>query len=197
MQRRKDIRQSAAIVQLFFFSVVLLLLNGCADPENRIIYFNMLDDQNSSPNPPTAEKFLSSIRPASSLADSHYRLGRHYQNNGKHDKAIQAFTNVVHNDDTYCSAYNGIAMSYDALKQCQPASRSYEQALRCAPDEAYVYNNYGCSRLLCGDYEKGASLLLEAERLAEENTRIKNNLKVANTIADQASGLGKSPEKEQ
>lgn len=196
MKRTKYIEKSGKRFHLLCIFVSLLLLHGCVAPGNQeLAYFNMLDEQNSSQITQTAEKFQSSIRPLSSLANSHYQLGRYYQDNDKHDKAIQEFTKALGNDSTYCRAYNGIAMSYDALGKCQPATRFYEKGLQCAPDQAYIYNNYGCSRLLCGDIEKGTSLIRKAKKLAEENSRIKNNLQIIRNVIDQAVNVEKITKK--
>lgn len=163
--------------------IISLLLSGCSYYDRQFSYFNMLDEKKRTlSNKQAAEKFWATVRPVSTLSDSHYRLGLHYQQKGEYDKAIGEFTKALRNDSTYCKAYNGIAMSYDVLRRCGPAHASYDKALKCAPDQAYVYNNYACSSLLCGDYGKGVELLLQAELLAENDIQIKNNLKIARNI---------------
>lgn len=162
---------------------VFLFLSGCSSFNKQFSYFNMLDEKKRTlSNKKAAEKFWASVRPVSTLADSHYRLGLHYQQSGEYEKAIGEFTKALGNDSSSCKAYNGIAMSYDALRRCEPAHAAYAQALQCAPDQAYVYNNYACSSLLCGDYGKGVELLQKAEQLAKNDTRIKNNLRIAQNI---------------
>ena len=184
---RKKIAGNSRVVyaaNLFCLVILSLLMNGCSYHDQQYSYFNMLDEQKRTmANKQAAEKFWSSVRPVSTLSDSHYKLGRYYQQKGAYDKAIEQFSKALHNDSNYCKAYNGIAMSYDALRRCESARTSYEQALQCAPDQAYVYNNYACSRLLCGDHQKSVALLLKAEKLNEGNVRIKNNLKFAQTVA--------------
>jgi tetratricopeptide (TPR) repeat protein len=141
-------------------------------------------------NKAVAEKFWASVRPVTTLSSSHYKLGRYYQKQGRYGKAIEEFSKAIKNDRSFCKAYNGIAMSYDALGSCEMAHDIYEQALQCAPQDAYIYNNYACSRLLCGDYDKGVSLLTKAEQLSGDNNRIKNNLNFAHSIIDEISNLG-------
>lgn len=171
--------------------IFLLLVNGCSSHDKNFSYFDMLDEsKRTQGNKRAAEKFWSSVRPVSTLSASHYRLGRHYQQQGEYEKAIGEFSKALRNDRTYCKAYNGIAMSYDALKQCEPAHASYAQAMKCAPDQPYVYNNYACSSLLCGDYAKGVELFLKAEKLAGDNQRIKNNLRLAQTMVEHKSTIG-------
>jgi tetratricopeptide (TPR) repeat protein len=171
--------------------ILLLLVNGCSSHDKKFSYFDMLDEsKRTQGNKLAAEKFWSSVRPVSTLSDSHYRLGRHYQEKGQYEKAIGEFSKALRNDRTYCKAYNGIAMSYDALKQCEPAHASYDQAMKCDPDKPYVYNNYACSSLLCGDYVKGVELFRKAEQLAGDNQRIKNNLRIAQAIAAHKDTVG-------
>lgn len=170
-----------------FLCVLLfsLLLGACSSHDAKFSYFNMLDaEKRTVQNKRAAEKFWSTVRPVSTLSASHYKLGRYYQQQGKYAKAIEEFSKALRNDSTYCKAYNGIAMCYDALRRYNIAYESYEQAIQCDPQEAYIYNNYGLSSLLCGDYEKGLALLLEAVQLSGENDRIRNNLMLAQGIVD-------------
>lgn len=170
-----------------------LLFSGCSYHDSQFSYFNMLDtEKRTLRNKIAAEKFWSSVRPVSTLSASYYKLGRYYQQQGKYDKAIAEFSKALRNDGRYCKAYNGIAMSYDALKRCEIAHDSYEEAIQCDPKGAYLYNNYACSSLLCGDYEKGLALLLEAEQLSEDNSRIKNNLMLAQAIVEREYNLSKT-----
>lgn len=161
-----------------------LLTSGCSYYGGQSSSSDFTDDSKKNlANRQAAEKFWQSVRLKSNLSDAHYRLGLHYQRVGAHDKAIGEFTQALRNDGSYCKAFNGIAMTYDLLKRCEPAEESYERAIQCAPGEAYLYNNYACSSLLCGNYSKGLELLRQAEHLAGNDTRIKSNLKIARTIA--------------
>ncbi len=184
---RKKIAGKGRIVccaNIFCLLLLSLFMNGCSYHDQQYSYFNMLDQQKrTQSNKQAAEKFWSSVRPVSTLSNSFYQLGRHYLQKGQYDKAIGEFSKALRNDMNYCKAYNGIAMSYDALRNCDAARTSYDQALQCAPDQAYMYNNYACSSLLCGDYQKSVALLQKAEKLAGGNVRIKNNLKFAQDVA--------------
>lgn len=146
----------------------------------------MLDSEKQTrQNKESAEKFWSSVRPLSTLSDSHYKLGLYYQQQRKYEKAIGEFSKAVRNNAGYCKAYNGIAMCLDAMHRCTKAHDVYMQALQCAPTQAWVYNNFACSSILCGDYEKGISLLLEASELSRDNSRIQNNLQLARSLHQQ------------
>jgi tetratricopeptide (TPR) repeat protein len=185
-------KEHSGSVNLLCLLFLPLLVSGCSSHDNRFTYFNMLDgEKRTAQNKQAAEKFWSSIRPVSTLSASHYKLGRYYQQQGKYEKAIGEFSKAVHNDSSYCKAYNGIAMSHDALNRCDMASHAYEQAIQCTPQEAYVKNNYACSSILCGDYDKGLALLLEAAQLSKDNSRIKNNIQLAQTLVERENKLAK------
>ncbi len=161
-----------------------LLIGGCSSHDSRFSYFNLLDVKPTAHNKQVTDKFWSSVRPVSTLSAAHYKLGRYYQQQQKYDKAIAEFSKALRDDGNYCKAYNGIAMSYDGLQRCEMASTSYEQAILCDPQEAYLYNNYACSSILCGDYQKGLDLLSEAGQLSKDNKRIKNNTKLAQMLVE-------------
>lgn len=182
--------------RLIFLPAILLLLvllaSGCSSHDSRFSYFNMLSQEKGNErNRKAAEKFWSSVRPVSTLSASHYKLGRHYQEQGKYAKAIEEFAKAVKNDPDYCKAYNGMAMSHDALKECRMAHEAYELGLRCAPQEAYLYNNYGCSSLLCDDLDKGLALFRKAAELSGDSKQVMNNLKLAQAAVHRKNGLGK------
>lgn len=181
MKNEKAVKKSGVwCTKIFCLLVLSLFMHGCSYHDQQFSYFNMLDEQKRTlSNKRAAEKFWASVRPVSTLSESFYKLGRHYLQKGEYDQAIAQFSKALANDATYCKAYNGLAMAYDAQRRCDPARVSYEQALQCAPDQAYVYNNYACSSLLCGEYRKGLALLQKAEKLGAGNTRIKNNLRLA------------------
>jgi Flp pilus assembly protein TadD len=173
---------------LLLFSI---FLGGCSSHDGQFSYFNMLDaGKRTEQNKKAAQKFWSTVRPVSTLSASHYKLGRYYQQQGKYAQAIEAFTKAIRNDSRYCKAYNGIAMCYDALRRYNLAHESYDHALQCDPQGAYIYNNYGLSSLLCGNYEKGLTLLLEAAQLSEDNNRIQNNVLLAQGLIDRNKKTG-------
>jgi len=186
-------RENIGSVNLLGMFFLPLLVSGCSSHDSRFSYFNMLDNEKgTTQNRQAAETFWSSVRPVSTLSAAHYKLGRHYQQQRKYEKAIEEFSKALRNDSSYCKAYNGIAMSHDGLKRCEMASASYEQALACDPQQAYLYNNYACSSILCGDYQKGAALLSVAGQLSKDNSRIKNNMKLAQMLVDRENKLAKS-----
>lgn len=168
------------VVFFSFQLLALLFVGGCSTHDDRLSYFNMLDDEKQTQqNKRAANTFWESVRPISTLSASHYKLGRHYQKQGKYEQAIEEFSKTIDMDAGLCKAYNGIGMSYDALKQCELARKAYELALRCEPEKAYIYNNYGYSRILCNQFEQGIALLRKAEELSADSTQVKKNLEFA------------------
>lgn len=187
-------RENIGTVNLLGLLFLPLLVSGCSSHDSRFSYFNMLDNvKGTTQNRQAAETFWSSVRPVSTLSASHYKLGRYYQQQRKYDKAITEFSKALLNDSSYCQAYNGIAMSHDGLKRCEMASASYQQAIACDPQQAYLYNNYACSSILCGDYQKGAALLSQAGQLSKDNRRIKNNMKLVQMLVERENMLAEAP----
>ncbi|MBM9603820.1 LytR C-terminal domain-containing protein [Desulfopila inferna] len=171
--------------RLLVLFLLCLFFSGCSFHTNQLSYFNMLDDEKITlQNREAAEKFWSSIRRIDTLSAAHYKLGRYYQQQGEYDKAIVEFSKAVRNDRDFCKAYNGLAMSYDGLKRCDLAHRAYQQAIQCDPELPYIYNNFACSSLLCGDSKRGIALLRKALDMSEGNVRIGNNLKLAMAVIE-------------
>lgn len=176
-------RRGGAGVPLSLLLTALFLLGGCSAHDNKVGRFVLLDaERDVQRNQKAVDNFRSSVRPRSSLSEAHYRLGRHYQQQGRYNQAIEEFGKALNVEAGMCRAYNGIAMSYDALRQCDLAQKAYEQALQCAPEETYVYNNYGYSSILCNKLAEGTALLLKAEELSGDSERIRNNLEFAQLV---------------
>lgn len=166
---------------------LLFLSTGCSHHGSQYSFFNMVSpEKRTLENRAAAEKFWNSIRPVSTLPTSHYKLGQYYLHQKKYNKAIDEFSKAIWNDPSFCKAYNGLGISYDALKECEKAEETYEKALVCDPEEAYLYNNYAYSSLLCGNHVKGLALLRKAENLSEGNARIRidHNIKLAQAMID-------------
>jgi len=172
-----------------FVLTALFLLGSCSAQHNTAGRLALLNDENGAQRTQHAvDRFWSSVRPSSTLSDAHYKLGRHYQQQGRYKKALEEFAKALNGDVGMCKAYNGMAMSYDALKQCDLAHKAYDLALQCAPKEPYVYNNYGYSSILCNDLDKGTALLLKAEELSSGSEQIKNNLEFAQLAVTREPG---------
>jgi Tfp pilus assembly protein PilF len=176
IEKKEPVRLSLGLAM----AAVALLLNACSthqadfSPAGRqqASLHNGLDRE-------TSNRFWAGVRPVSSLAQSHYRLGRFYQKSGKHQEAIEEFIKAVELDESFVPAHNGMGVSYDALRDCDNAEKAYARALHFTPDMAYLHNNLGCSRLLCNDPEQALVHLAKAAALDKNISRIHNNLLLA------------------
>lgn len=124
-------------------------------------------------------RFWSGVKPFSTLPESHYKMGLYYQKSGQHELAVKEFLKAIDLDKTYVQAYNGLGMAYDALKDCTNAEQAYKTALLHASKLAYLFNNYGYSRLLCNDPDLAIRLFNRAAELDPTTARIRNNLLLA------------------
>ncbi|WP_419176056.1 LytR C-terminal domain-containing protein [Desulfosediminicola sp.] len=174
-------RKKAVKVALFFCVVPMFLeITSCSIHDtNSVNIWPWTKDVESLVGTKVNARFWSKVRPHSSLADAHLRLAGFYQKQGKYELAIDEYSKALKVDGRYCKAYNGIAMSYDGLKNCELAHKAYELAINCDPEEAYIYNNYGYSSILCNQLDEGIALLLKAEELSDGDEQIKNNLELA------------------
>lgn len=136
------------------------------------------------------DRFWSAVKPVSNLPLSHYRLGRYYQKGNKHELAINEFTKAVTLNKEYVQAYNALGMSYDHLLNCEGAEWAYSQALQYGAGKAYVYNNFGCSRLICDKNDQAIALFSKAQEIDGSNTRIRNNLRLAEIRGGYQKGDG-------
>jgi tetratricopeptide (TPR) repeat protein len=119
------------------------------------------------------------VRPmAKGNPESHYLLGQHLQQRGKHREAIAEFTKTIKIDPIHAKAYNLMGISYDSLGDYGNATKCYEVALDISPTSEY-YNNLGYNLIMKGDYEGAIEVLTSAANLAPSNDKIRNNLALA------------------
>ena len=162
------------LVSTVFLFVVIF---GCAKKQSvdYVFWGNGVDKLNKS----MTDKFWQKTRHRSNLTDAYTRLGGFYQKQGKHRKAIAEFIKAIKTKTADAGVYNSLAMSYDALKKYKFAEMAYKDAIALAPEQPYLYNNYGCSSLLRGDIQAAIALFEKAASLDAESRRIKNNLALA------------------
>jgi len=125
------------------------------------------------------EKFMHTIRPANKEAESHYRLACFYQENKKHQLAIEEFKKTLQIDTGDVKAYNGLGVSYDLLGEFPSALKAYEAALRLNPNLAYIQNNLGYSYLLQKKFDLAIKAFQQAVSLDQDNKQYHNNLGLA------------------
>lgn len=170
-----SLRYSFYTISLLILILTLSMTSGCS-------YYDNQSTQSLQPvslKDGQTRQFWSAVRPVSTLPTSHYKLGRYYQNRGKYKLAADEFIKAIKLDNSFIAAYNGLGMAYDALLECDKAKQAYSLAVSYGPDIAYLHNNYGCSRILCDDFDLAVDLLARAVELDAQSNRIKNNLRLA------------------
>src|SRR4030065_1140675 len=124
-------------------------------------------------------QFFSKVRPQPGNPESHYLLACYYQERGRHKEAIEEFKKVTLIDPDHSKAYNGMAVSYDLLRDFPRATESYKAALKLNPNLDYVHNNLGYSYLLQGKFQEAIIALNQAIALNDSNRQTHNNLGLA------------------
>ena len=177
MKNRKKPIQAA----LFFCVIPLLLTTGSCTTQdkNTANIHSWTKDVDSLATGKAGSMFWPKVRSRSNMVDAYKRLGGFYQKQGKHRKAIAEFIKAIKTKTADAAAYNSLAMSYDALKKYKFAEMAYKDAIALAPEQSYLYNNYGCSSMQRGDMDAAVALLEKAAALDADSRRIKNNLALA------------------
>jgi Flp pilus assembly protein TadD len=125
------------------------------------------------------ESFVAGIRPHQGNPDSHYEMGCHLQERGRHRLAIRQFEQVIVLEPHHVMAHNRMAVSYDLLGNFACAMENYEKALSMNPELDYVHNNLGYSYLLQGNPDAAIQAFQKAIVLDAGNKRYHNNLAMA------------------
>ena len=71
------------------------------------------------------------------------KAGWAYSSDGQHQKAISSFKKAISLNPSISSNFNGLSLSYVALKQYDEAITVLKRALELKPDDAVAYNNLG------------------------------------------------------
>ncbi|MEO5862302.1 MAG: type IV pilus biogenesis/stability protein PilW [Burkholderiales bacterium] len=119
--------------------VMMVLLAGCA---------------NKAPKPapvPELKKLTVAEQAAEARyrADVHAELAANYYTRQQYDIALEELTIALASDPKHVSAYNLLGLTYMELQQDRKAEEAFATALRLAPDNPDVNNNYGwylCNR---------------------------------------------------
>lgn len=133
-----------------------------------------------NPGPDAANKdgyvYRGKIRAHTVDGESHYLMGRVFQERIKHHLAIEEFKKAVQIDPGHAAAYNRWGVSLDAQGDYDEAVAAYTAALAIDQDLADVHNNLGYSYLLQGRFELAIQSLQKAVTLDVDNQRYQNNL---------------------
>ncbi|PPD42994.1 MAG: type IV pilus biogenesis/stability protein PilW [Methylobacter sp.] len=94
--------------------------------------------------------------------DTYLQLGVRYMNMNRLEIAKENLEKALNNDSGNVKVHNALAFLYEKIEKYPIAKEHYETALKLAPEDLGVLNNYG--RFLCehGDPVQGMSLLAKA-----------------------------------
>ena len=81
-------------------------------------------------------------------AETNTALGRQYMERGQDEIALEKLKRAVAFDKTYAPAHSMLAILYETIGDLELAEKEYEAAVRYAPRDGDVNNNYGA--FLCG-----------------------------------------------
>jgi type IV pilus assembly protein PilF len=81
-------------------------------------------------------------------AETNTALGRQYMDRGQYEVSLEKLKRAVAFDKTYAPAHSMLAILYETIGEMEEAEKEYKQAVRYAPRNGDVNNNYGA--FLCG-----------------------------------------------
>ena len=94
-------------------------------------------------------------------------------------EAISLLSGVAANVPDLAQAHHLLGYAYDRRGLRQLSCEAYERALKIAPNDAQLLNDYGYTLYLRGQHKEAKDLLKKAARLSPNDERIWNNLAAA------------------
>lgn len=113
-------------------AVLAVLLSGCAGT--------------GGPPPASVERPVSeqsAVGDAQQRAKVHTELGTLYLREGRAGVALEEAKVALESDSGYAPAYNLLGLVYGYLRETTLAEENFQQALRLAPGDPEINNNYG------------------------------------------------------
>lgn len=130
------------------------------------------------------------MRPAMTIDGQHVNLddpverGRGLVATGQYGLAVDALSEVVHDDPRNVRALNLLAVTYAQLKRYDLADRYHQQALGVDPNSVAALNNLGYSLLMRGDAAQAIGLLERAAAVGKGDPVVAANLALATGRTD-------------
>lgn len=166
------------------YLVIAFFLVGCTTTKNMLGHLKFWSPNNETGRTVQAQKGPVTRAQVQATAkgnpESHFLLGQHLQQRGKHREAVEEFTKTVKMDPMHARAYNLMGISYDNMGDFDHATKCYEVALDISPTGEY-YNNLGYNLIMKGDYDGAVEVLKTAASLDPQNDKIRNNLALAHS----------------
>lgn len=113
-----------------------LILAGCANQPGQ-----PPRSQQTSAEPPVSQQ--TPLGDAGARAKSHTDLGMAYFQGGQIGIAMDEARLAIAADSNYAPAYNLLGLSHMYLQENPQAQSNFERALRLAPNDSEINNNYG------------------------------------------------------
>ncbi|MDT8319176.1 MAG: type IV pilus biogenesis/stability protein PilW [Xanthomonadales bacterium] len=95
-------------------------------------------------------------------AKTNTALGRQYTDRGQYEIALDKLKRAVAQDPTYAPAHTMLAVLYETIGEYEQAGKEYREALRFAPKDGSVNNNYGAFVCTHGRAEEAEKYFLAA-----------------------------------
>ena len=103
-------------------------------------------------------------------------IARSAEEQGKINKAIGAYSQVVEVDDKNAVAYYRLAVLHDKKGDTETAETLYMQAIELSPSNANIHCDLGYSYYLAGRWDEAEASFRRAVELAPDLSRAHNNL---------------------
>ncbi len=171
------------LLPLFFFSMVFLIVNGCAaEPYNK--GKKILNNGDFKELHNKAKKLIHSGAWSSAIPylkeairinpenfDVHYALGMTYSSLKKYQNAIPSFEEAIRINPENFDAHFDLGLAYGVLKQIQKSKVQFKEAIRINPDYGEAHGHLGNSYYLEGQYENAIASYKEFIRITPDSAK--------------------------
>ena len=112
-------------------------------------------------------------------ASDYLERGRAHLDSGNYQAAVSELSRAASLDPKLALAHSLLAVAYDRLGMHERARESHKRSVNIDDDDPQALNNLGYSLYLSGNYRAAVDKLKKAARQAPNDTRILNNLALA------------------
>jgi len=95
-------------------------------------------------------------------AETNTALGRNYMDNGKYEIALEKLKRAVAHDKTYAPAHTMLGVLYETIGETEKAGAEYKEAVKYAPENGDVNNNYGAWLCAAGNRKEADKYFVAA-----------------------------------
>lgn len=109
-------------------------------------------------------------------AESHVTLGNIYRETGKYGQAESEFRRAISIDDRNDEAYLGLALTQEAMGDCDAAVQTFLQAIEAQPDYWSNVSQMGAFYFRQGQLQEALACFQKVTELTPENVKVYSNL---------------------